>query len=259
MKKDKKQYQIEAIIRALDVLDCFTFKNPVHSASELTSLLQIHKSTMHRILVTLESKGYLERDFQTGRYRLGLRLVELGQVVLNNIELRQSAKPYLQKLQKRTGGTLHLAILDDGEVIYIDKLDTNSPVRIFSQIGRRGPVHCTGLGKALLAYLPDDEVIKILKQKGMIRYTSRTITDIDQFIQHLREIRKRGYALDLGEHEEAVRCAAAPIWDFKGNVAAAVSITCFAGEVTEERLDYLGKQVLSTAQEISKALGFLKN
>jgi IclR family KDG regulon transcriptional repressor len=245
---------IRAVERAAAILKAFSPTTPSLGVTELARRLGLHKSTIHRLLATLEHEGFVAQDTEGGRYRLGLQLFELGSLVVNSMELQKIARSYLEEVHRACGETVHLAILDEGEVVYIDKIESTRQLRMHSLIGRRSPAHCTGLGKILLAWLPAPALDQIIR-RGLRTYTSRTISSPDMLRNHLALVRQRGYAIDDGEHEELIRCAAAPVFDHTGQVVAAVSITSVGVDVESARFkEYVGL-VQSCTRSISQALG----
>ncbi|MDR5684397.1 MAG: IclR family transcriptional regulator [Armatimonadota bacterium] len=249
-------YGVRAVERAIAILRAFSPGSPELGVTELARALGLHKSTVHRLLATLERGGFLVQNTTTGRYRLGLPLLELGNLVVANMELRQVARPCLEATHRACGETVHLAILDEGEVVYVDKIETTRPVRMYSQVGRRAPAHCTGLGKVLLASLPASALDQVIQRRGLRAYTTRTLTSADALRNHLAVVRKRGYAVDCGEHEELVRCAAAPVFDHTGHVVAAVSIAAVGVDVDSPRFKEYITLIRRCARSISDALGY---
>jgi DNA-binding IclR family transcriptional regulator len=256
MARGAETYQVRSVLRALELLQAFTPDEPELGVTDLANRLGINKSTVYRLLVTLETGKFVQRDPTTGKYRLGIKLFELGSLVQNLLELRKVARPHLERLQEQCGETIHLAVLDEGQVLYVDKLESPRPVQMYSRVGRRAPAHCTGLGKVLLASLPPEEVDAIIARNGLKRFTENTITDPRKLHDHLALVRQRGYATDNGEHEELIRCAAAPIRDHTGSVVAAVSITTIGVRFDPRRMDELARLVCETATQISYDLGY---
>lgn len=252
--RDSKATQ--SVERAMAILTCFSPTQPELALTDLSLRLGLHKSTVHRLLKTLQAGGFVDQDHKSGRYRLGLRLFELGSIVLNTLEVRARARPFLEALQQRTGETVHLAILDEGQVVYLDKLDGSKAVQMYSRVGRRAPAHCTGLGKALLAFLPAEEVQAIIRENGLPRFTSRTLTTWQSLRRELERIRRQGYAIDRGEHEEIIHCAAAPIRDHTGRVVAAVSVAAIAVEVDSPDFQGYIREVKAAAERVSEAMGY---
>jgi DNA-binding IclR family transcriptional regulator len=227
------------------------------SLGELSLAASLPKSTTHRLLRTLIQHKLVRQDNKTGQYVPGLKLFEMAYRVLNRMELRTQALPVLERLNRQTNLTVHLAILDDGEVVYIEKREADRPIRMYSAVGKRAPAHCTGLGKALLAHLPEEELRRIVQEKGLRRYTANTITTWDELVDHLARVRARGYALDNGEHEEMIHCVAAPVRDHTGQVVAAISLTGAVNHMSLEYAESLSTLVLRAAEEISRRIGYV--
>ncbi|ADQ06242.1 transcriptional regulator, IclR family [Caldicellulosiruptor hydrothermalis 108] len=249
---------IQVLERAINILELLGEKPKGIGISEISRELNLPKSTVHRILDTLLQKGYVEKNMENDKYKLGLRIVELSNKILSNMELRNEAHPYLEELMNYSNEVVHLCVLRDGEMVYIDKVECPNPIRLYSQIGRRVPVHCTAVGKATLAFLPREEVISILQRKGMSRRTKNTITDMQKLLNQLEEIRELGYAVDDVENEEGVRGIGAPVFNYTGRVVAAISIAGPVSRITKERIPDLAEKLKETAQKISERLGYFK-
>lgn len=249
-------YGIRAVERAIAILKAFSPVAPELGVTDLARKLGFHKSTVHRLLATLERDGFVLQDAVTGRYRLGLPLLELGSLVITNMELRQVARPFLEEAHRACGETIHLGILDEGEVVYIDKIESTRRVRMYSQVGRRAPAHCTGLGKVLLAALSGPALDQVIQRRGLRAYTARTLTSPEAVRNHLAIVRQRGYAVDAGEHEELIRCGAAPVFDHTRQVVAAVSIAAVGVDVESPRFKEYVALVQKCARSISEALGY---
>lgn len=200
--------------------------------------------------------GYIEQDKETGRYKLGYKFLEVSSKLLESIDLRAEAKPFLQELEDETNEVVHLVVFDQGEVVYIEKLDGNETLRMHSKVGKRAPMHCTSVGKAILASLPANEVVEILQRKGMPKHTDKTITDKDLFLEELNQVRQKGYALDLEENETGITCIAVPIYDHLGTVAGAVSISGPTLRMTNERLEQLKPRMQQIGMQLSARLGY---
>lgn len=224
--------------------------------ADLAAASGLHKSTVHRLVAALSRWGYVSRSPE-GRYRLGIRLAELGQVALQCLDLRAEAAPHLRDLVARTGITAHLGVLHGAEIVYLDKVESDrATVRMASTIGGRMPVHSTAIGKAILARLPEDDVRALLARTGLPARTPRTITDMEVLIDQLRLTRRRGWALDDTENEEGIRCVAAPLFDHTGRVVGAVSLSGPVFQVTVEAVPDLARAVQACAARISVALGW---
>jgi len=218
----------------------------------------MNKSTAYRFLTTLESLGYVVQDLENNRYALGSKVVWLASRFLEAIDMRTLARPVLLQLREETGETIHLAILDQFEVVYIDKLDGKSSMRMASRVGNRMPVHSTGLGKALFAYMPEDAWQNYIEKVGLARRTTNTITDPSAFFQEMRLIRDRNYSIDNSENEDGIRCVALPIRDHTGKVVAAISIAGWILTMTPERDLEMAKIGRKYANMLSAKLGYLQ-
>lgn len=211
---------------------------------------------MFGLLNTLSQRGYLEKNPETGRYRLGLRVFEVGSTVLDRMDLPALAGPILQRLVERHEETVHLVVRDGGYVVYIAKRESPRSMRIVSQVGRRLPCHCTGVGKALLAYLPEEELEALVRENGLARYTRNTITDMAALRAELAKIRAQSYAMDNEEIEEGLRCVAAPVRNHTGKVVAAMSVAGPSSRMTPERVSEIIESVKAASWELSHRLGF---
>ncbi|MGQ9503063.1 MAG: IclR family transcriptional regulator [Anaerolineae bacterium] len=250
------RYSIRAVERSLRLLSTLS-DGKRRTLTELSEAIDLSSSTTFRILATLESNRYVERDSQSGYYRLGLACLELAQAYQMGSDIRQAALPELEQLRDETKETVHLAVLDEMEVVYIEKLSGLCAVQVMSsRVGGRLPAYCTGLGKVLLAYADPNRVRTHFEQHGLFPYTSATIQRVDELMAHLEEVRRQGYALDRGEHEAEVRCIAAPVFDGTGKVVAAISIAGPAGrmEPLVSRTDLI-ERTLRAARAISNRLG----
>jgi len=249
------RYRIQAIERAVSILNAFSMDDPELGVTELADRLGLHKSTVHRFMVNLDAAGLVERNARTGRYRLGLHVFELGALVMQQMNLWDEALPFLEGLVHDTGETGHLAVLDGGEAIYIERVEARRALRVPSAIGRGYPAHATNLGKVLLADLSRERVEAIIAERGLAAYTSQTITDPVELEADLELIRRRGYAVDNEEYDEGLRCIGAPVRDHSGHVVAALGIGGPVTRITPERVEELGDLVMTAARGLSRRLG----
>jgi DNA-binding IclR family transcriptional regulator len=206
-------------------------------------------------MVNLDAAGLVERNPRSGRYRLGLRIFELGGLVMQGMNLWDEALPFLEGLVHDTGETGHLAVLDGGEAIYIERVEARRALRVPSAIGRGYPAHATNLGKVLLADLPPERVEAIVSERGLAAYTPQTITDLDRLAAELERIRALGYAVDNEEYDEGLRCIGAPVRDHSGHVVAALGIGGPVTRITPDRVDELAELVMTAARGLSRRLG----
>jgi DNA-binding IclR family transcriptional regulator len=250
---------IRVIVKAAAVIDLLAeYDNPM-SLTALSGELGIAKSTLHGILATLNSIGYVSKDPESGDYRLGLHLFELGNAISRKLDERRIAGPYMEALAKKTGETVHLAVIEDGEVLYLNKHESNHSIRIITESGLKLPVHCSGLGKALLSGRTDEEIVSMLEKKGMAKYTETTITDAGEFLKEIGEVRRKGYASDRQEFMIGLRCVAAPIRNINGKVVCAISISGPISRMTGDVLEAKRVPLMKAARAISAKLGYTEN
>jgi IclR family pca regulon transcriptional regulator len=250
------QYEIEALVRGLDVLKLFTQERPRWSLSEIVDALDISKSTAFRVLATLESSGYLERDSHSRQYRPGVNVLELGFVALSGLEVRQVAHPYLERLAQELNETSSLAVREGTDIVYIDRVRNRAIVGILLGVGSRAPGHCTGLGKVLLAELEPEELDAMIGDRPLQRFTPRTIVDKARLRADLKRVRQRGFATNDEEFVVGLRTVAAPIRDRTGKAVAAIGVSGPVVSISRERmLKELGPAARAAAGDISRELG----
>lgn len=258
--KDQKLYKdshVQSVARALTLIELLARENRDLSLTELSKKAGWPKSTVHGLITTLRDYHMVEQTEETGNYRLGIRLFELGNIVMRSWDITTIAKPYLRKLNNNLGEMVQLAMEDKGEVLYLDKVDSNRMMRIVSEIGIRLPMHCSGLGKVLLAYKKEEsEIKKILTQKGMRAMTSHTIVTMADFLKEAELIRERGYAMDDQEIMDGLRCVAVPVFDAEDQVNYAISISGFYGNLRGEHLNSIITELKDAAKRISYDLGY---
>ena len=248
---------VKYVSRALDIIAFVGEKKGGLGVTEIANRMDINKSSVYRILSTLVQYGYIEQEEETSRYKLGYKFLEVSSRLLESIDIRKEAFPYLQQLENETNEVIHLVVYDQGEVVYIEKLDGGETLRMHSKVGKRAPMHCTSVGKAILAHLPDEVVLDVLSRKGMPAHTSYTITNQEQFLKELQFVRERGYALDNEENEYGITCMAVPLFDHTGKVISAMSISGPSIRMTEERLQLLSTRLICIGKKLSARLGYV--
>jgi IclR family KDG regulon transcriptional repressor len=216
------RYRIHVIDRAAQILDSFGFDHHELSVSEIGSRTGLHRSTAHRILMALEYNDLIKQNPETGKYHLGIKLFKLGHQAVSQLNLREICRPFLIHIMSKTKETLHLAVLDEDEVLYLDKVEGPHALRMPSRVGRHIPTYCTSLGKAMLSCLDEQEVKRILRKQALKSYTPNTIKNLDPLLADLRAIRKRGYSVDNEEIEIGLRCVGAPVKDYTGAMIGAL-------------------------------------
>ena len=256
MEKTKPNYPIKVLDKTFSILEILLHHGSSMHMTEISKKLGLYPSTIHRILDTLKHWGYVEQDPHTQKYRLGLKLLELGMAKLHQMDLVKEATPYLKELVNQCNETVHLGVLEEGEVLYLAKEESSQTIRMISYVGKRAPLHCTALGKVLLAYLSEEERKKILEGKVLPYLTENTITDKKELEKELGKVREQGFALDREENEKDVRCVAAPIRNYQGEVIAALSISSPIFRIDRNAQNNLKEALLETSEKISKRLGY---
>ncbi|MGM0472436.1 MAG: IclR family transcriptional regulator [Bacillota bacterium] len=248
---------VQSVDRALIILEALAEEEKPMTLSNLADKISLNISTVYRILNTLRQRGFIEQKEDSGRYYLGLKTFEVGNAAKKDINLITIAKPYLQKLVDQCNESTNLAILDEGEVVYLDQASSTNIIKMFAQAGSRGPAYCTGVGKVLLAYQDQTEWADLFEQMDFKQYTDNTLVQSEALKEELKEIREQGYAIDEGEMEEGVRCVAAPIKNHSGEVVAAISVSGPSIRMTDQ---YIEEEVIGivveVANQISLRLGY---
>jgi DNA-binding IclR family transcriptional regulator len=250
---------IQSVLRATKILECFTGNNSELGISEISEYMDLSKSTIYGLVNTLKATGYLEQDLKTKKYRLGIKLFELGNIVHSRIDLRAEAKAFCMELSGKYDITVHLATFNEGDVIYIDKIVNYDMQIASSQVGRRAPMYCTGVGKAILAYVDVAYLNKYIFCKELKKITKNTISTHERLIDELQVIRSRGYAVDDEEIEIGLRCVAAPIFNNKAYPIAAVSASASYRKMNDNMIENISKDVKMCAQKISERMGYSIN
>ena len=247
---------VQLLNRAFAILESLSVAKEGLGVTALAERTGLSKSTVHRIVTSLAEGGYVGKNARTGHYELGIKLIEMVSYYINGLELHTEARPYLRGLTATLSLTTHLGILEGAEVLYIEKLDIFPNVRLFSQVGFRVPAYCSSLGKCLLSGLSGDEPDTALGACDVVQYTERTITDRSVLKRHLVEVRRQGYALEDQEQEAGHRCIGAPIFDYRGDVVAAISASGSDAVLGDERILPVAEQVKQTALQVSRRLGY---
>jgi DNA-binding IclR family transcriptional regulator len=248
-------YKVQALDRAFAVLDLLGESETPLGLAQVAASLQLHKSTAHRFLMVLERHRMVERT-GTGKFRLGLRLFDFGNRAIEQYDLRDRAQPHLRRLVAETEETAHLCILEAARVIYIDKIEPARSVRMITRIGASNPVHCTSVGKAILAFLPEDRANEVIKRTRFERFTHRTVATAEALRVEMEKTRRRGYAIDDEELEEGLRCIAVPLLDAQRLPVAAVSISGPSFRVTAQKLPTIANHLLQCVRGISADMGY---
>jgi IclR family transcriptional regulator, KDG regulon repressor len=250
----KRSYNITALQRGLQLLQLFSESAQGLTAKQVADRSRLPVSTVHRFLANLEAGSFLNC---TGNvYHLGTACFAIGQAALAQLDIRRVSLPYLQELNRQTRETVHLTVRHGSVAVYVEKLDSTEQLRIYSRIGAAVPLHCTAVGKIMLAYMPEEQRKRIAPQLELKRFTPNTVGSLQELEAELRRIRKNGYACDLEEHELHIRCVAAPIWDHAGAVNASLSITAPIVRMSVSRLRQLAPLIQAAGLQISRDLGY---
>lgn len=242
--------EIQSLARGLKILDLMGQSPEGASITELAEILGVDKGSASRLVSTLARYGYAEKDLVTHRFHLGTQVVSLSRNVLTRLPLREAAKPYLRQLMETTGECAHLGVPAQGKVLYIDQVESPATLRVNAQVGQMNPLHCTALGKVLLAFC-DLEMPSSLDS-----FTPNTITDPEKMTHELEKIRRQGYAVDNEEFDLDVRCIAVPVTDFRGRVVGSIGISGPATRMTLQHLPDMAAMVVAVGKALSERLKF---
>ncbi|MGE5509259.1 MAG: IclR family transcriptional regulator [Chitinophagales bacterium] len=254
---ERRAKSVQAVDRTLAILETLaTHPGPV-PLSVLAREVGLNVSTVHRLLHTLMGRGFVQQEADSGRYKLGLKVFELGTAALAALDVRQVGRAFLEEIVRATNETANLVVLDQHEVVYVDQVESSRQVKMSARIGSRAPLHCTGAGKAILAHLPPAERDALLERLNLVRRTARTLVDVGDLRRDLTETARRGYSLDLEEMEDGVRCIAAPVRNSFGRVVAAISVSGPSSRLSDEYLEAkLIPMVKGAAAQLSARLGY---
>jgi IclR family acetate operon transcriptional repressor len=240
------RYSVRAVVRVMDILDFLQDSPEGRSLVDVSDAVGLPRSSTYRYLSTLETRGYVQRHGSNGLYHFGLAFLPSRARHLEALAAR--ARPVMEELRDRFGETINLGVLDGSRVAYLEILESNKAVRLAARRGDRDPIHSTALGKAIASRLGAEEVRAILAAEGIVRRTSKTITDEATYFAELKKVRTRGFALDLGENEQDGRCVAAPV--VNSRVVAAISLSAPSGRLKVDRMEGLGRQLKAAARRI---------
>ena len=248
---------VQSLERAFKLLEALSEFPEGIQITRLAEKVDLSKSTAHRLLATLINMDYVIKDQESEKYKLGYRIIFLSRNIINNIDIISIAKPFLEELAEDVNETIHLCIQDKEEVLYVDKIESSRTIRMYSKVGNRAPMYCTGVGKVLLSGLDEERFDRVADNINFVVMTPTTITSKEQLRKEMEVIRNRGYALDDIEHEDGIRCIAAPIFDSEGKVIASFSIAGPSNRITMELINNeLIDKVKNTTLGISQLLGY---
>jgi DNA-binding IclR family transcriptional regulator len=247
--------RLSSVANSIRLLTSFSGDENELGITMLASRLRLAKSTVHRLAATLTSAGFLEQNSDTGKYRLGVALFELGALVRRRMDVANEARPKLRELLEKTGETVQLGIVDHESVLYVYEMESRHAIRMAAAVGGRAPLHCTAVGKVLLAFQPADYVKRIVGN-GLKSYTQKTITRRDELLAQLQEVAAREYAIDDEESEPGLRAIAAPVRNHTGGVIAALGVAAPMQRMTKKEMQDCVPDVVATAAAVSARLGY---
>jgi IclR family KDG regulon transcriptional repressor len=253
--KETNEYNVRAVERALQIMDCFSNDHPERGISEIAQLVGLHKATTHRIVTTLVNYGYLERSSEDQKYKLGMRLANLGNKVIKHIKLRNEALPFMNALVEKLDEACDLSIFDRGDAFYVEVIKSTHALTISAAIGQRLPPYCTASGKVFLAYLSPEELDAYIKLP-IRSYTENTVTHPDELRRQLTLFRQQGYAYDDEEYEVGIRAVAVPIFNHQEKVVAALGMPSPTSRMTSDRIPEIAKNLIEAGEAISHKLGW---
>jgi len=256
MTKTQSDSPSAAVERALAMLEAVAQVSDGLSNAEISRKLNIPKSSASYILRTLENQGYLTRDAESGKYRVGLKILSLSRGALGGLDVRGVALPIMRHLTRETGLTCHLAVLDGPEAVYIEKVEPEGFIRMDTWVGRRMKVHATSVGKAIVAYIPEDQLEEILRKSGMEKRTPKTITTLPRLLKELEKVRTQGFAVDDEENNLGARCVGAPIFDERGSIEASLGLSGTTQQVSPQTMPRILEALKDAARHISMGMGY---
>jgi IclR family transcriptional regulator, KDG regulon repressor len=252
---DRPRARLSSVANSIRLLTSFSGEENELGITTLATRLRLAKSTVHRLAATLTSAGFLEQNSETGKYRLGVALFELGALVRRRMDVANEARPKLRELLEKTGETVQLGIVDHESVLYVYEMESRHAIRMAAAVGGRAPLHCTAVGKVLLAFQPVDYVKRVLSN-GLKSCTPKTMTRRDEVLAMLEEVAAREYAIDDEESEPGLRAIAAPVRNHTGVVIAALGVAAPVQRMTKKMMQDCVPSVLATAQAVSARLGY---
>lgn len=247
---------VRVVDRVFEILEVLSKSGSSMSLSEIAEETKMSKSTVHRLLSSMGENNYVGKN-PDNTYFIGYKLIGLVSFHINNLELLTEAKPYLNQLSRELNLSAHLGILQNSEVTYLDELYPFPQPEKYTKVGGRSPAICSSMGKCLLACLSGDELEEVLYDYKFQEYTKNTITNLEELKRLLRIIRKQGWAIDNEEYQLGHRCVGAPIFDYKGMPIAAISVSGSTNELSDEKLEYIIKEVKKSANSISRKMGYV--
>ena len=256
IRQASKENGVQSVDRVLDIIEVLSLEQKGLGVSEIARRVDLHKSTAHRLISTLARRGYLNKT-EEGNYRIGLKLIEAVSCYINSVELQAEARPFVAKITAELGMTSHLGVLDGDQVVYIEKMDVFTGMKMYSQIGLRVHAYCSSLGKCLLSAYSREKLDHVMQNCSFIKFTPNTIDSMESLHREITRVRTQGYAVDNEEFELGHRCIGAPIYDYRGDIVAAISASGPTNILTTERIPSIAAYLKDAAMAISKNLGYV--
>ena len=244
-----EEVKVKSLYKAIKLLDFFTIDSPERGISELAELSGMLKSSVHNIVTTFEACGFLEKNPQNSKYRLGIKMLQLNNTLYTTNDLRNTVRPYMEKAGSFCNECVYFAVPSDIEIVYLDAVYPNGIMAGRSVIGIKAPMYCTGIGKTIMAHMEPEQIDKVIKA-GLASFTPNTITEREKMLKELALIRERGYAIDNMEHEYGIKCVAVPIRNIRGNEVAAMSVSGPSLRFTEEKIAEYAKFLKNISDEL---------
>lgn len=247
---------VQSVDRTIAIMELLSTHQDGLGLTEVSQLIGLHKSTVHRLLLTLIHHGYVSQSQHNQRYHLSIKMFEIGSRIIDRMELLKVARPYIEAIRDVTNEVVHLVIPDGTDMVYIDKVESNNNIRMHSRIGARSPLYSTSAGKAMMAYWPEPKVREVWEASEIIQRTPNTVVVYDELLKVLEKVREAGYALDEEENEFGIRCIGAPVFNYRNDVIGAVSISGPTIRVTCEVIDAFKEHLLKYTRLISNEMGY---
>ena len=260
IQEKEEAFYNRSLERALNILNVFDSERQALTLAQLSATLNLPRATVLRLCSTLVKFSFLKQDQETKKYSLGIRLFELGTIVYNSFSLRRIASHHLAQLRTKLGTTVFLGVLDNDDLVYIDKReDSRNPVRFTSEIGRRRPPYWGMVGPMIMAYQSDSEIQRLLEGRPFVPTAKKSFTSKEEFVEWLHQIRKQGFAIDQETAIDGIAGVAAPIHDVSGKVFAAIGVAFISSSVDSKGVKRMVKEATATAHNISRELGYINN
>ncbi len=248
------EIKVKSLKKALDILDCFTARTPELGITEISTQLNLYKSNVHNIIQTFEQCGYIEKNPDNNKYRLGMKILELSYIINTSLGIHKIVHPYMSSLSNELNEVIYFAIPKDNHILYLEGTYPSSSYSARSMIGETAEMYCTSLGKAILAFLPHQQQAEAISAQSMTAFTPNTISDPQKLMEELALVREQGYSVDNMEHEIGIRCVGVPVYRRDGNLLGAISISGPSPRITDDKIEVYARKLKECSAEISNWL-----